>query len=109
MIAYTVDKLDNRSVQLTKPIEFSFSIAPSDVFVRGVSNGTSVVLLPFEYSSCLQISLVEGSDASLVRLNGIQLAIEFSGEIEGVIRLVDRGIGFRSCWGSDVVPQSVLQ
>jgi hypothetical protein len=108
-IAYTSNTLNNRWVQLTEPIEFSFSIAPSDVFIRGVSKGTSIVLLPLEHSSCLRISLAQGSYASLVRLNGIQLAVEFSGKIEGVIHLVDRGIGLRSCWSNDLVPQSMLR
>jgi hypothetical protein len=108
-IAYRSETIGKNETELTQPSEFSFSVGPSDVFIRGVSNGTSIVILPFEYSSCLRVTLAQGSNASLVRLNGIQLAVEFSGKIEGVIYLVDRGIGLRSCWSSDLVPQSMLQ
>jgi hypothetical protein len=108
-IAYRSETIGKNETELTQPSEFSFSVGPSDVFIRGVSDGTSIVILPFEYSSCLRVILAQGSNASLVRLNGIQLAVEFSGKIEGVIHLVDRGIGLRSCWSSDLVPQSMLQ
>ena len=107
--AFAVDGEPGAGSALGEPESFEMTVNVSEVFVRGVTQSESVVLLPFEYSSCLRLENRETSDAKLLRLNGIQLGIWFTGSLDGIIRLVDRGIGGRSCWNRDRLSAEFLK
>lgn len=93
---------------LVQPTRFEITMTISKVHVRGETVGESVVLMPFEYSNCLQLESKDTNAATLLRLNGIQLAIRFTGQLDAQIRLVDRGFGLRSCWRADQLPARVF-
>lgn len=93
---------------LMRPTRFAITMTISSLHIRGKTVGESVVLLPFEYSNCLQLDSKDANAATLLRLNGIQLAIRFTGLLDAQIRLVDRGFGLRSCWQADQLPAGVF-
>ena len=106
--AFDIDgSLTSRS-SLAQPTKFKITMTISKVHVRGETVGESVVLLPFEYSNCLQLESKDAKAATLIRLNGIQLAVRFTGLLDAQIRLVDRGFGLRSCWQADLLPAGVF-
>jgi hypothetical protein len=107
--AFDIGDISIHKGKLSVPAEFQIRNNLSEVFVKGFTSGTSTVLLPFEFSNCLRFRQTQGASAALVRLNGIQLALQFSGRLEGMIILNDTGIGLRSCWNQDVLPLHTLR
>ena len=91
------------------PSNFSLRVGLNSIRISGESLGESLVLLPFEYSSCLYATPSVGSVPVLVRLNGIQLAVQFDKKVDAVIRLRDYGLGMNSCWSEDLLPENVLK
>lgn len=106
--AFDIDGSLTSRNSLAQPTKFGITVTISQVHVRGETVGESVVLLPFEYSNCLQLESKDAKDATLIRLNGIQLAVRFTGLLDAQIRLVDRGFGLRSCWQADLLPAGVF-
>lgn len=106
--AFDIDSSRMRGDGLVKPASFKITMTTSKVHLRGKAVGESVVLLPFEYSNCLRLESNDAKAATLMRLNGIQLAIRFTGLLDAQILLVDRGFGLRSCWQADQLPLRVF-
>lgn len=107
----TAFEIDESLMQVDDPVQptrFEITMTISKVHVRGETDGESVVLLPFEYSNCLRLESKDTNAATLLRLNGIQLAIRFTGPLDAQIRLVDRGFGLRSCWQADQLSARVF-
>ena len=107
----TAFEIDESIMQVDDPVQptrFEITMTISKVHVRGETDGESVVLLPFEYSNCLRLESKDTNAATLLRLNGIQLAIRFTGPLDAQIRLVDRGFGLRSCWQADQLSARVF-
>jgi hypothetical protein len=110
-VAYRTESLRQfeSEATLVPPSVFSLRVGLNSVHVSGESNGRSIVLLPFEYSSCLNIEDATGKSPRLLRLNGIQLAVLFDETINAVIRLRDSGFGIRSCWSNDSLSSDELK
>ena len=106
--AFEIDESLMQVDDLVQPTRFEITMTISKVHVRGETDGESVVLLPFEYSNCLRLESKDTNAATLLRLNGIQLAIRFTGPLDAQIRLVDRGFGLRSCWQADQLSARVF-
>ncbi|MFM8777332.1 MAG: hypothetical protein ACKOEH_10715, partial [Actinomycetota bacterium] len=60
-----------------------------DLRVKGKSEGVSMLLLPLEYSSCLEVDQLKGSKGflELRRANGLLTALIFDREIDVVVKL----------------------
>jgi len=70
------------------------------VQIEATSPGTSVLLLPLQYSHCLELEPLvqsEGSKARLVRLNLLQAGLVFSGSLQARIRFASGP--FRNSYG----------
>lgn len=106
--AFDIDGSLMQGDGLVQPTKFEMTMTISKVHIRGETVGESVVLLPFEYSNCLQLESKDSNAATLLRLNGIQLGIRFTGLLDAQIGLVDRGFGLRSCWKADQLPAGVF-
>lgn len=49
------------------------------------SEGTSLLMLPVEYSNCIDIKVISGAIPSAVRLNGAMLGLLFSGTLDVMV------------------------
>jgi hypothetical protein len=110
-LAYRVSKDEENFLvaTFTRPVHFKLEIDSNSIRISGTSAGRTIMLLPFEYSSCLYIDNSTSGAPGLLRLNGIQLAVLFERSVDAVIRMKDSGLGFRSCWTNDVLPTDVLE
>ena len=110
-VAYRTNTLDQfvSDAPLLPPAWFSLRVGLNSVHVSGESRGRSVVLLPFEYSSCLKLDYGAEDPPVLLRLNGIQLAVLFDKTVNAVIRLRDSGFGIQSCWSQDLLSSKELE
>jgi hypothetical protein len=79
------ERIYRRLGLLAPASEFSMEYRPGAVAVRARSFGESIVLLPFQFSHCLQLSDDAGAGAELLRVNGGQAALHFFNSFSGRI------------------------
>jgi hypothetical protein len=70
--------------------------------VRAQSPGTSLLVLPFEYSHCLRLNAVDGAPARLIPVNLQQTGLIFEGHIEADINFDFGPLSQLSCRGEDL-------
>lgn len=71
--------------------------------LRLESPGQSLVVLPVQYSRCLDMSLTgEGKDARLLRVNLVQTGVLFSGRIEAELSFRTGPLGSARCRVADI-------
>jgi hypothetical protein len=88
--AIFIDSVDNGDV----PAQFdpvdgaSLKLVRGGMLVEASSPGTSLLVLPFEFSHCLSVSVpvLETTGPRLLRVNGIEIGLLFSGTIRTEIR-----------------------
>lgn len=69
--------------QLVQASETSLEIAPSRLEVSGRSSGSSLLVLPFEFTECARVSGT--GSPRLLRANGLFLAVLFTGQLDATI------------------------
>ena len=77
------------TTSLVEANDFSLRPQNGDLRVKGKSEGVSMLLLPLEYSSCLEVDQLKGSKGffELRRANGLLTALIFDREIDVVVKL----------------------
>ena len=83
--ARTVLVQEDINVPLVKASRSRMDVIRGGVRVRGSSSGTSILLLPMQYSHCL--ALESNGDARLIRADFLFAGLVFSGNIEAKIKL----------------------
>ena len=78
---------------LIGPSKVSFQTRWDQVAIEFSSSGSSIAVLPFEYSSCHNVNLTSGEQSSvrLIPVNGRFLGVLFTGQIEGVLTYQSAG------------------
>jgi hypothetical protein len=82
----TVDKEVVPNVSLSVARGANMTFLGTKLRIRAESDGTSILVLPLEYSQCLKMEVAEGN-GSMFRANLLQVGVAFSGHIDAYLSL----------------------
>ncbi|HLY75139.1 MAG TPA: hypothetical protein VKU80_13545, partial [Planctomycetota bacterium] len=83
--------------ELVKATQARLTVERDGWVVEAVSPGRSLLLLPLQFSHCLDLEVRSGSDVRLERVNLMQAGVLFSGTLNARIRFASGP--FHNAWG----------